>query len=487
MRQERGPIHLLVIAEVIILVIVSVLGVVESFKPKETSEFNVEESSENSIPELPTEQEGNSETAEPEPTEQESESEDDTEDESSAVAETFPEEVETKVASMTTEEKVAQLFVISPEALTGQEGVTIAGEGTKNALAQYPVGGLVYSNDNYVGDRQAEALLAGAEQFSNERSGLYLWLLAAGNGQDGRLMTAMSNDFEAKPLTAYIKKEDAIRTLQSNESVFFPIHFPENQDLIDESVFCVMISNAADVSVTGQEGVPCCLSKESVDYLRSTLHYSGLIMTDTLSAEAVASGYSAGEAAVLAVQAGVDLIYQPADFAAAYQAVLDAVNAGGITSEQLDLAVKHILSKKLFINAPAAPDSGGTASGGGNRADASSGNSADGRKPNQNGTGQQAGNDKQPENNGGGQTPPAENNPPAGNSNSPAENNNPPVQNEPPAENNNPPQENNPPENGNEKEPGEDDGGEGSSEEDKGSESGEEEDPDSDSEADEEP
>ena len=46
--------------------------------------------------------------------------------------------------SMTLEEKVCQLFMITPEALTGVGTVVQAGTSTKNAIYQYPVGGLIY-------------------------------------------------------------------------------------------------------------------------------------------------------------------------------------------------------------------------------------------------------------------------------------------------------------------------------------------------------
>lgn len=45
---------------------------------------------------------------------------------------------------MTLEEKVAQLFIITPETLTNGAETTVADEGTKGELVQYQVGGLIY-------------------------------------------------------------------------------------------------------------------------------------------------------------------------------------------------------------------------------------------------------------------------------------------------------------------------------------------------------
>lgn len=59
--------------------------------------------------------------------------------------------VENIVSQMTLEEKVAGLFIVSPESLTKQGTVTKAGDGTKTALESYPVGGIVYSKKNFTG------------------------------------------------------------------------------------------------------------------------------------------------------------------------------------------------------------------------------------------------------------------------------------------------------------------------------------------------
>ena len=48
---------------------------------------------------------------------------------------------QTVLASMTQDEKLWQLFFVTPEALTNVNTATVAGETTKNALQTYPVGG----------------------------------------------------------------------------------------------------------------------------------------------------------------------------------------------------------------------------------------------------------------------------------------------------------------------------------------------------------
>lgn len=60
---------------------------------------------------------------------------------------------------MTKEEKVAQLFIVTPDALTGNTGLKAGGEALKQALAEYPVGGVVYFSGNIETPDQTKALL----------------------------------------------------------------------------------------------------------------------------------------------------------------------------------------------------------------------------------------------------------------------------------------------------------------------------------------
>lgn len=52
------------------------------------------------------------------------------------------------LAGMSLRGKICQMLVLSPELLTGVSGVTAAGETTRQALVDMPVGGLIYSRPN---------------------------------------------------------------------------------------------------------------------------------------------------------------------------------------------------------------------------------------------------------------------------------------------------------------------------------------------------
>lgn len=74
--------------------------------------------------------------------------------------------VESCISEMTLEDRVAGLFMITPEALTGVDKAVKAGDGTKEALEKYPVGGLVYFEQNIRSKDQITEMLANTTAMS---------------------------------------------------------------------------------------------------------------------------------------------------------------------------------------------------------------------------------------------------------------------------------------------------------------------------------
>ncbi len=80
--------------------------------------------------------------------------------------------------------------------------------------------------------------------------------------------------------------------------------------------------------------------------LRDSLGFQGLVVTDALDMGALVSAYGAGEAAVLALIAGADLLLQPAGASNAVSAIVRAVERGRITEERLNRSVRRVLALK---------------------------------------------------------------------------------------------------------------------------------------------
>lgn len=92
--------------------------------------------------------------------------------------------------------------------------------------------------------------------------------------------------------------------------------------------------------------LPASLSPAVHRYLREEMGFEGVIMTDDLIMQAITDLYGAGEAAVMAVLAGNDLLCCTT-FEEQYEAVLAAVMEGRIPFDTLKAAVRNVLEWKL--------------------------------------------------------------------------------------------------------------------------------------------
>lgn len=74
--------------------------------------------------------------------------------------------VNARITEMPIEDKVAGLFIITPEALTDTDVVTKAGDTTKEKITQYAVGGLVYFKQNITSKDQLEEMITNTNNYS---------------------------------------------------------------------------------------------------------------------------------------------------------------------------------------------------------------------------------------------------------------------------------------------------------------------------------
>lgn len=121
----------------------------------------------------------------------------------------------------------------------------------------------------------------------------------------------------------------------------------ENCELLpfaaDTGLHAVMVGHIAAPNVTG-DMTPATLSPTLIGMIPDA--ENALIVTDSLAMDAITAAYTPGEAAVLAIQAGCDVLLMPNSLPEAYAAVLDAVQNGTISEARLDESVNKILYYK---------------------------------------------------------------------------------------------------------------------------------------------
>lgn len=190
--------------------------------------------------------------------------------------EAFREMVEESIAGMTLEQKVAGLFFVTPEQLTGVGKAVQAGDGTREALAKYPVGGLVYFKQNIQSEEQLSEMLANTVSYS--AFPLFLGVDEEG-GQVARLADALHLEGKAEPAAKIGAEGDVQAVYAAYESIGnylsaygFNVNFapvadvavnPEH-DVMGDRSFSTVPQTAADLvagAVQGLQstGVSACL------------------------------------------------------------------------------------------------------------------------------------------------------------------------------------------------------------------------------------
>lgn len=339
------------------------------------------------------------------------------------------------VSGMSLEDKVAQMFVITPEALTGYASVTAAGDTTKAAYESRPVGGLIYMADNLLSTEQTTEMLTNMQNIAMERTGLPVFLSvdeeggtvarvakndafgvtdvgnmsdigATGDAQNaynagvtiGTYLKQLGFNVDYAPVADVLTNPDntviGTRSFGSDASVVADMvtkeleglssqgvfgvvkHFPGHggvsgdshdgavtmdksleelmqtefvpfQKAVENGVSFVMVGHISVPQVVG-DNTPASLSQMMVsNVLREQLGYQGIVITDAMNMGAITGSYTADQAAVVAVNAGVDMILMPQDYETAYNGLLQAVQDGTITEDRINESVTRIVKVKL--------------------------------------------------------------------------------------------------------------------------------------------
>ena len=115
---------------------------------------------------------------------------------------------------------------------------------------------------------------------------------------------------------------------------------------IDADADAILVSHTIVTAL--DDTLPASLSPVVLDYLRTEMGFDGVAMTDDLVMQAITDTYGAGEAAVLAVLAGNDLLCST-EYVTQYNAVLAATQEGRIPMERIEEAVYRVLAWKIEL------------------------------------------------------------------------------------------------------------------------------------------
>lgn len=284
---------------------------------------------------------------------------------------------------LTLEQKLYQMMFVTPEALTQTKQVVRAGAATQTAIEKRPVGGVLYTRQSLQTKAQIKDMLSHTQSYAKEsKTGIPVFLgvqeqggsnapvaqalqttsiLNANESTDEKTAFALGQTLAeelcsvgftvnfAPTVTTDALAASEVKGLQENQMLSAVSAFPNSTDsfqaCIKQNPAFMIVSND---TMKEYDTVPCSVSsKVMTDLLRKKMNYTGIIMTGALQDAALTAQYTEGEAAVLAVQAGADMLLEPSDVDAVYQALSQAVSDGKLTEKRIDESVQRILTAKI--------------------------------------------------------------------------------------------------------------------------------------------
>lgn len=121
---------------------------------------------------------------------------------------------------------------------------------------------------------------------------------------------------------------------------------------IDNGLRSVMSAHISYPSISDNIGRPGTLDESVLNrILMDSLQFKGLVVTDGLEMRGITDHYSPGEAVILSLLAGADVMLISPDVQTAIDEVEKAVQIGRISEERIDQSVQKLLQLKKFHNA----------------------------------------------------------------------------------------------------------------------------------------
>ena len=122
------------------------------------------------------------------------------------------------------------------------------------------------------------------------------------------------------------------------------------QAAIDAGMGAVMTAHISVPGLANGDRAPSTLNAAILTkLLREDMSFDGLVFTDAMDMSAIARQHSAEEAAVLAVEAGADVLLMPPSPARAVDGITAAVESGRISETRIDESVRRLLETKESI------------------------------------------------------------------------------------------------------------------------------------------
>ena len=312
------------------------------------------------------------------------------------------------VSNLSDDEKIYQLFITTPEALTGVDAATLAGDATKTAIEAKPVSGIVYDSINFEDEAQTTELIKNTQSFAKTA----MFIAVAEEGGENSPVASKLNTTKFEAMSTYTEQGEqkafdnasqiakdlvkfgfnlnlapianlegdnaystdaamasplvaqAVKGLQENGVISALKTFPvlvdsdksaDNLRASEFLPFTAGIANNSGIIVAGDAVLssidsenPAFMSKNLIsELLIKELKYNGVVMTSDLSTDYITGNFEVQQIVENSINAGVNIFFKPSDLDAYVEAVKTAVANGKITQQQIDESVTKIIALKF--------------------------------------------------------------------------------------------------------------------------------------------
>ena len=199
-----------------------------------------------------------------------------------------------------------------------------------------------------VNDNPANPVIAGyGRAFATTPEAVSRHALAFMQGLQGERVMSVAKHFPGHGST-WVDSHVALPHVTKSLAQLNAVELPPFRDAIAAGVDAVMVAHIVYDAWDAER--PSSLSPRVVTgLLRGELGFDGVVMTDDLTMDAISATYGPGEAAVLAIEAGVDMLVTvagPSSLAVMLDSLASAVRTGRLSEERIDQSVRRILILK---------------------------------------------------------------------------------------------------------------------------------------------
>jgi beta-N-acetylhexosaminidase len=136
-------------------------------------------------------------------------------------------------------------------------------------------------------------------------------------------------------------------TISSSPEQLEKVELAPFKAAVDAGVKCVMVAHVNYSAFPQMKGRPATLDPYFIKgVLRKEMGFDGLVITDAMGMGGIINNFWSGEAAVMAINAGADIILISPNFEATFNFLVDAVKEGRISEKRIDESVRRILQVK---------------------------------------------------------------------------------------------------------------------------------------------